>query len=128
LILKRVLSAAAAISVIAAAAGVAVVAAAFALYALLRESLTPAGSAAVVAGLAALLAALVGAILLLIAKPPKPLHQEESLTSRAIDLARQKPLIAAGVALVAGLIAVRNPKILTAAVTAFLAGKAAPKK
>ena len=127
MILKKAVLLLAAIAAIAAAAGVAVVAAAFALFALLRDYLGPAGAAAVVAGLAALLAALTGTVCLLVAAPPKR-KEEPSLTARALDLAREKPLIAVAAAAAVGLLAVRNPKIVTTALTAFMAGKAAPKK
>jgi hypothetical protein len=36
--------------------------------------------------------------------------------------------VAAAAALAVGLIAVRNPRVITTALTAFLAGKATPKK
>jgi hypothetical protein len=115
-----------AIVAIAAAAGVAVIAAAFALYALLRDWLGPAGAAAVVAGTAALIVALAGLIVLLGSRPKPARRQDDGLMLRAFDLAKEKPLIAAAAAL-AAVVLFRNPKIATAALTAFLAGKAAPK-
>ncbi|MDP3174650.1 MAG: hypothetical protein Q8M88_09480 [Phenylobacterium sp.] len=126
MILKRALSTLAAASAIAAAAGVAVIAAAFALYALLATYLVPAGAAAIVAALAALLA-LLGALLMLHKPAPSPLKESDGLSARAIDFARARPVIAIGAALAVGLVAFRNPKLVTAAVTAFLAGKSAPK-
>ena len=124
---KLVLGLAAAFAV-AAAAGVAVVAAAFAVYALLRDPLGPSGAAAAVAGLAALLIALGALVLALMARPPRAKRDETSVTARAIEFARDKPLIALGAAAVVGFILVRNPKIATTALTAFMAGKAAPRK
>jgi hypothetical protein len=117
----------AAIVAIAAAVGVAVVAAAFALFAVLRDYLGPAGSAAVVAGVAALIVALAGLIMLLSARTPAARRTDDGLFARAVELAREKPLIAVGAAALAAVVIFRNPKLVTAALTAFLAGKAAPK-
>jgi hypothetical protein len=110
----------------ASAAAVAVVALAFALYALLRDALSPAGASAVVAGVAALLVALGAIMAALFAKPPKR-HEDDSFAGRALDFVREKPILAIVAAAAAGLIAVRNPKLITTALTAFLAGKAADK-
>lgn len=115
-----------AVAAIAAAAAVAVVAAAFALYALLSQYLGPAGAAGVVAAVAALLMALGGLIALLMARPPKR-RETDSFAVRALDYAREKPVVAIAAAAAAGLIAMRNPKLLTTALTAFLAGKATDK-
>lgn len=124
MILRKALSLVAAISAMAAAAAVCVVAAAFALYALLREALTPAGAAAVVALLAAALAAIIAlvAVLKIRFKPKK--REEESLTGRLIELARERPIIAAGAAAAAGLVILRNPGVLATAITAAMAGRA----
>lgn len=135
MIVRKVTTTLAAISAIAAAAGVAVIAAAFALYALLRDYLGPSGSAAVVAAIAALGAALAGLILFAGSRggPRRGAagRRDDGLTSRAFDMARDKPMIAAGVAAAAAVaaivIAVKNPKVVTAALTAFLAGRATPK-
>jgi hypothetical protein len=130
LIVKKVVFGLAAVSAIAAAAAVAVIAAAFALYALLRDYLGPSGAAAVVAAVAALLAALGGLICILVARPSAARRPAESasLGVRALDFARERPLVAGAAALALGLLAVRNPKVLTTAFTAFLAGKATPRK
>ena len=124
--IRKVLLIVVAVAAIAAAAAVAVVAAAFALYALLSASLGPAGAAAVVAGVAALLMAIGALIALLMARPPKR-RETDSFAMRALDYAREKPVVAIAAAAAAGLIALRNPKLITAALTAFLAGKAADK-
>lgn len=126
MILKKVVLALIAVFATAAAAAVAVVAAAFALFALLREPLGPAGASAVVAGVAALLVALGAVIAALMARPPRR-RETDSFALRALDFAREKPVVAIAAAAAAGLIAMRNPKIMTAALTAFLAGKAADK-
>jgi hypothetical protein len=127
LILKKALGLVATVAALAAAVAVVVVAAAMALYAILREQLTPAGSAAVLA----LIAAAISAILAFVAfrqVRPRPLRRdEENLTTRLIDLAREKPVIAAGAAVAAGLVLLRNPGVVTSAITAFMAGRAGGK-
>lgn len=129
--IKKALWALIAAAAIAAAASVAVVAAAFALYALLAERLGPAGAAASVAGLAALLVAIGALVAALRARGPRhdpmDLHHDESLSGRLLGLARQRPILAGVAAVAIGVIAFRNPKIVTALVTGMLAGKASPK-
>jgi hypothetical protein len=122
---KKALSILAAIAAMAAAAAVCVVAAAFALYALARYYVGPASAAAVVAVLAALLA--LGLALMLTRKArPRPLKAEEkSTTTRLIELARERPVIAAGAAVAAALVLARNPKILTTVLAAAMAGRTA---
>jgi len=122
-LIKKAVSLAAAIAALAAAAAVCVFAAAFALYALLRTSMTAAGSAAVVALVFAAIAALIGVIMLRKGNPP-PDRQDQSLTGRLIDLARDKPVIAAVAAAAAGFVLLRNPNLATAAFTAAMAGRA----
>lgn len=126
MIVRRALGVLVAIAIIAAAAGVAVVAAAFALYALLRDPLGPAGAAAVVTGAAALVGLLAGLIAFR-KSHPRESRDNEGLTNRVIDLARQRPVIVTAAAIGVAVIVARNPKLVTAALTAFLAGKAAPK-
>jgi hypothetical protein len=111
---------------ITAAAAVAVLAAAFALYAQLSGPLGPPGAAAVVSGVACLLMLIGALVALLLAKPPKR-KENDSLALRALDYAREKPIVAVAAAAAAGFIALRNPKLVTTALTAFLAGKAADK-
>ena len=134
--IKRVLTLAAAFAAIAAAAGVCVVALAYALYALVREYLTPAGASAVVAGVAALLIVLL-AVLVLRKTTPKSLRQvagaqEPTLTVRLVELARERPLVAGIGAVAAALVIARNPRIVTTIISAAVAGRAArapdPKK
>jgi len=129
-LITKALWALVAISAIAAAAAVAMVAAAFALFALLAPHIGPAGAAAIVAGAAALVIALGALIATLKMRPPSrraAVAEDTSLTTRAIALARQRPVLAAGVALAVGIIAFRNPRLVTALLTGVLAGKAAPK-
>lgn len=123
MILRKTLSVIVAISAMAAAAAVCVVAAAFALYALLRDPLTPAGAAGAVALTAAVLAAIVGLVAVMLFKGPKPKRDEETLTSRLIELARARPIIAAGAAAAAGLVLLRNPGVVTTLLGVALANR-----
>lgn len=124
MILKKALSYVAAVAAMAAAAGVCVVAAAYSIYALLREALNPEAASAVIA----VGAALVGLVLAFVTfrkAQPRPLRPEEqNLTTRLFDLAREKPVIAAGAAVAAALVLLRNPGVVGAAVSAAMAGRA----
>src|SRR5690348_2635257 len=71
-ILRRILLALAGITALSVSAGVIVVALAYALYALVKPEIGPAGGAAVVAAAAAILIGLIGLMLTLMARPPKP--------------------------------------------------------
>lgn len=121
--IRKILLIVAAVAALAAGAATCVVALAFALYALVRDALGPAGGAAVVAGVAALIV-LIGALVAMLMARPKPVPpSEQGFIPRALDFARASPLIAAGAAVALGIVAVRNPKILAAVVSAFMAGK-----
>jgi uncharacterized PurR-regulated membrane protein YhhQ (DUF165 family) len=124
-LIQRIVSMAAAVASIAAAAGVCVVALSYALYAVMREWLTPAGSAAVVAAVFALLAVLIALVALRKARPkPQP---EASPVERLVELARQKPLIAAAGIIGASFIAVRNPGMVATLVMGLMAPKPDPR-
>ena len=128
-ILKRVLSGAAAAGAIFACAAVVVIAASFSLYALVKDWLgAPAASAIV-----ALVFALIAGVAFLVAmsgtksKPAKGAHKpkkgdpapEASPMDRIIDLARERPVVAAGAAVAAGLMALRNPLIVTTLISSL---------
>ena len=116
----------AAIAAIAAAASVVVVALSFALYAAVRDLIGPAWGAAAVAGAAALIAVILALFLTRKARPPKPVKgDDQNLTSRLIDLARERPLVAAAAVAAAATVVIKNPRILTSMITAFFATKAA---
>jgi hypothetical protein len=122
--LGRILNLAAALAAVAAAAAVVIVAASFAVYAFAREYLTEAGAAAVVAGLFAVVALVVAWVATRKVKPKgKSKHDEESMVDRMIDLAKERPLIALGAAAAAVTVLLRNPAVITAVVSAFVAGK-----
>ena len=118
MILRRVLSAAGAAGAVLAGAGVTVVALSYALYAWMTAYLPRAGAAAVVAAVFAVLVVAVALVAVRAASPKKTLKAEEprSLVDRGLELAREKPLLAAGGAVAAGLIALRNPALIAALV------------
>ena len=136
MILQRALWLIAAAAAIAAAAGIAIVALAFAFYALLETYIGRAGAAGALALVCALGIGLVGLIAALKARGPRSrklskrsADQEAfGLTDRLIGLIREKPFAAAGVAAAVGLIAARNPKIISAVLRAFLDGWQSPPK
>jgi hypothetical protein len=124
-LINRVLNLTAAIAALAAAVAVCVVAASYAVYALAAQWLTPAGAAAVVVGVFALIAVVVAWIATrkVVPKaskgvpPPTPVEQ-------AIAIARERPILALGVGAVAAFVLIRNPAVVTAAISAFMAGNA----
>jgi hypothetical protein len=125
-LIRRLLLIVVAVAALAAAAAACVVASAFALYAVVRDALGPAGGAAVVAGVAALIVVAGALIAVLRMRRPAGLRRDDhGLIARMMDFARDKPLIAAGAAIAVGVIAFRNPKVLAAVISAFVAGKSA---
>ena len=124
--IKRALLIAAAAGAAVAAGGTFIVALAYALFALVRPALGPAGAAAVVAGAAALL--MVIALLALALKAGTKRRREPSMGEKAVQFAREKPLVAAAAALGASIIAVRNPGALLSIGLAFLEGRSEKKR
>lgn len=128
--LQRILSLAAALAAVAAAAAVCVVAGSFALYAVARAYIGPAGGAAVVAAAFAVVAVAVAWIATRKAAPkagagiPPP---PASPIDKVVAMAKEHPLVAVGAATVAVTVMVRNPAMVTALVSAFLAGNSSPK-
>ncbi|MFI4934169.1 MAG: hypothetical protein ACHP7N_06095 [Caulobacterales bacterium] len=129
MILRRILLFLAATTALSVSAGVCVVALAFALYALVKPYVGQAGGAAVVAGASALLIGLIGLTLGAAARPPKRKPSEaQSFIDRVVEFIRDKPVTAIGAAIAAGLLAVRNPQYLGAALRAFIEGRNPPKR
>ena len=124
MILRKALFYVAAVAAMAAAAGVCVVAAAYSIYALLREYLNAEGASAVIAVGAALVAVVLAFVTFRKAQPRPLRHDEQNLTTRLFDLAREKPVIAAGAAVAAALVLLRNPSVVGAAVSAAMASRA----
>jgi Na+/melibiose symporter-like transporter len=122
-IFRKLLAMMAAIAAIAAAAVVVIIALSFALYAALRDAVGPVWAAAIVAGAFALVA-LILAFFLTRKAHPKPVRgDQQNLTARLVDLARERPLVAAGAMAAAVAVVVRNPRVLTAVATAAFASR-----
>lgn len=128
MIVRKVLGLAAAVAAVAAAAGVCVVAASYAAFALARVWLGPAGAAAVVAAIFALVAVVVAAVAVGKTASKPPSKGEEPMADRLMGFAKEHPMAAAAAGVVAAAtfvtVAVRNPGLLTAIVSAFVAGTA----
>lgn len=110
------------IALVALATGVAVavVALAVALYFALEPPLGTAGAAAIVA-IAFIVVILLVAILVA-ARGQAKRHEEEDhgLIERLLTIAREKPLLAVGAAIAAGILAVRNPGLIATVLAAFM--------
>ena len=127
--LKRILNLAAAVAAVAAAVAVCVVAAAYAVYAVAEMVLSPAGAAAVVAAVFALVALVVAWLAARKVTPRTAKGSEASPVDRIVDLAKERPLLALGVGAAAAFVLARNPAVITAAISAFMAGNASkPRK
>ncbi len=126
MIVRRVVFAVAALAAIAAAAGVLVVSASFAVYQALRQVLTPAEAGAVIALAAAILCAVCALIFAAQVKLPKLSRAPMRGAARAnpidqiVEMARERPFLAAGAAAAAGLLAFANPALVTAVMRAFI--------
>lgn len=125
MIFEKTLMTLAAAAAIAAAAAVAVVSAAFAIYAVLVPLVSAAGAAAIVAAVAALIVAIAG---MLAARKvegrhhnsQQPPQQGFDMTSRVIEIVRDKPLMSIGIGLAAGIFALKNPTLTASLAKAFL--------
>jgi hypothetical protein len=112
-------------------AGVCVVALAFALYALIVPHLGAAGASGVVAGASALTVGLGALILAFGARAKRPRNRPagaSGLVERGLEMIKEKPVVAIVAAVGAGLLAVRDPKYLGAAMRSFVEGKATPRR
>lgn len=116
----------AAFAAIAAAAVVCMIALSFAIYAGLRDIIGPAWSSAAVAGIVALIALIIAFVVTRKARPKPVKGDSQNLTAKLIELARERPLVALGAVGAAAAIMVRNPRILTAIVTAVFASRPPP--
>lgn len=117
----------AAAAAIAAAAAVSVAAAAFALYAAFVPLVGPAWAAAIVAAVAAVLVLIAGLLARARAEGGHRRRREAapdaSLVQKVVEMAKEHPILATGVALGAGVYAIRNPKLVAAVVAAFMEGR-----
>jgi hypothetical protein len=111
-------------TVVAVCAGISLVAAAFGLFVMLRSLCGEVTAYAIVAGLFALVAlivALVASRPRAAEKRPVPAPPETSpILATLMAVVRDKPLVSAAVAAVAGIIAVRNPQVISNLIAAFL--------
>jgi hypothetical protein len=123
-IFRRLLLLLASLTALAVSAGVFVIALAYALFALVKPYVGPAGAAGVVAVAAALFIGLIGLVLANLGKAPKRKPGgPESIVDRVADFVRSKPVTAIVGAVAAGLLAVRNPKYLGSVIRAFMEGR-----
>jgi len=124
-IFEKTLMTLAAAAAIAAAAAVSVVSAAFAIYAVLVPLVTPAGAAAIVAAVAALIVAIAGMVA---ARKVEGRHHHQQqapqqgfdMTSKVVEIVRDRPILSIGVGLAAGIFALKNPTLTAAVAKAFL--------
>jgi hypothetical protein len=125
-LIGRALAGVVALAALCAAVTVAVIAASLALFWALVPSLGEAGSAAIVAGLFALIVAV--AVLIIVGTSGKSHHHQAhhephadfDIVGKVFEMAREKPLWAAGAAVAAGLLAIRNPALVATIVAAFM--------
>lgn len=130
MILKKAVYFAVAVAALAAAAVVCVVALAMALHAAVLPWVGPAWASVIVAGAATVLMAILAAVMMIRANPPKRLNapgHDKDFSSRLFELARDKPWVALGVVGAAAAVALKNPKITAAVVSAVMAGRASKK-
>lgn len=132
MIIRKLVLALVAAAATLAASGVIVVAAAYALFALVRPALGPAGAAAVVCLAAALLIGLIGVIAAMQASAAakrlkKARENSPSLLDQLIEVARDRPLVSGGAVITALTLAVKNPLVLGAIVKSLLNRKPSPK-
>ena len=136
MIFEKTLTTLAAAAAIVAAAAVSVVAAAFAVYAVLLPMVGPAGGAAIVAAIFAIFA-VIGALLMMrkadggqartsgpAASQPDPFQ----LAERAFEMVKERPVLSAAAAIAAGVIAFRNPALVTIVAKAFMDLKQTPPR
>ena len=110
--LHKAMMAAAALAAMAVAAATGVISLAFALYALLRGPIGPAGASACVAGVCTLAIAIAGLIAARGSEERAEEAEQLGLVERLLELVRDKPMASVGVALAAGLLVIRNPAVI----------------
>lgn len=131
LLIRRLALGVTALAVLATSAGVAVVALAFTLYALVRPYVGPAGAGALVCGAAFLILLIAAVALAMAAKPRRPTLAKSEAGDpgrRILTLMRDKPITTIAAALGVGLMAVRNPGYIGAALRSFLEGEPPRKR
>ena len=128
LVLRQIGLGLAAAAVLATSTAIFVAALAFALFALVRPQLGPAGAAAVVAGAAAAIVFLLAVALAVggRSKTPMLVPKGKDPLARIANFLKEKPLTAVAAAIGVGFLAIRNPKYLGVAARAFLEGRQPP--
>jgi hypothetical protein len=124
--LEKTLAAVIGLIVVATATMIALAAAGLALFWLLSPLTGPAGAAAVVAGVFALIVAIAVVAAALRGGHHHHHHDEAShqpdfgFIERIIDMAKERPILSVGAALAAAVIAFRNPALVATIVAAFV--------
>jgi hypothetical protein len=127
--LGRILQLAATVVAFAAATVICLVAACYALFALLAPHLGAAGASAVVCGVSGLLVLLLAlALKHRAARRPRRGKEDDGPLAQALVLARRRPLIATAVGVAGAVLLLRNPTLISALVSAALAGRASKPK
>lgn len=112
-------------TVVAVCAGISLVAAAFGLFVMLRSLFGEVTAYAIVAGLFALVALTVAFVASRpaaeVKRPVQALPEPTPILATLMAVVREKPLVSAAVAAVAGIIAVRNPQMISSLIAAFFA-------
>lgn len=116
--IRRLVSFVVGLAALAAGAGVLVVSASFAIYALLRTYLGPAGAAGCVVFIAAIFLGVLALVMFGKAKGPtktagKAASGANGLVERLTGLLSDRPVVAASAAVAAGLLAWRNPTLVS---------------
>lgn len=122
--MERTLMALAAGAAIAAAAAVGVFSAFFALFAFIEPMVGVAGAAAIISGASALAVGTAGFVAARRAEGERKAAAEAapdaSLIEVIMGVVRDRPLLAAGAAVAAGIYALRNPQLAAAVIRAFM--------
>lgn len=126
IIARRAMTLVGAAAALAACAATAVVALAFTVYALLKEMVGAPGASAIVVGVVCVIAGIAAFIAYRQVIPPArrasrydPPEPPQSTVDRIFQTVRDRPIIAAGAAIAAGLVALRNPVLIAAVVRAL---------
>jgi hypothetical protein len=131
-LIQRLILAIVAIAAMAAASAVAVVAASYAIFVLLKPQFGSAGAAGSVTGIYALLIALAALAVWLKTRPAKSNGAGKAGSSdtvaRLMQLARERPIIAAGALVAGSVVALRNPAITALVLKSFFDSKKPAKR
>ena len=124
MIFQRLVFLLAGATALAVSAGVIVIALAFALHAALTPLIGAAWADCAVAGAAAILIGVLGALLAGLGRARKrPAPQTSGVAERAFEFVKSRPVTSLAGAVAAGVLAVRNPAYLGAVVRAFVEGR-----